>query len=254
MNDIGGKNYKHVISLGYFCSVALELEKIGLRNASYPFDWCISDLAGIFEAIENDFSEYLDLKCMSQYKPCMHIFRNDKYNIEFYHDFSAYQPLENQISFVREKYNRRIARFYHDIKEPTLFVRYIDDKKDDNGYFKELKWIEENKNKIDKLLKSFCENNEIIYIGNSCLTSEVIDIFTVEKDANDSVAREPLEKNKELKCFLESINCQNKENNIEIYKKKKAKEQRLYKRIKKKMEQKFVYKIRKKYVWIKQYE
>lgn len=135
-----------------------------------------------------------------------------------------------------------------------MFVRYIDDKKDNNGYFKELKWIEENKNKIDKLLKSFCENNEIIYIGNSCLTSDAIDIFTVEKDANDSVAREPLEKNKELKCFLESINCQNKENNIEIYKKKKAKEQRLYRRIKKKMEQKFVYKIRKKYVWIKQYE
>lgn len=135
-----------------------------------------------------------------------------------------------------------------------MFVRYINDKKDDNGYFKELKWIEENKNKIDKLIKSFCENNEIIYIGNSCLTSEVIDIFTVEKDANDSVAREPLEKNKELKCFLESIYCPNKENNIEIYNKKKAKEQRLCVKIKKKMEQKFVYKIRKKYVWIKQYE
>ena len=68
------------------------------------------------------------------------------------------------------------------------------------------------------------------------------------------MAREPLEKNKQLKCFLESIYCKNKEHNIEIYKIKKAKEQRLCVKIKKKMEQKFVYKIRKKYVWIKQYE
>lgn len=106
---------------------------------------------------------------------------------------------------------------------------------------------------MDAVSQSFSDN-EIIYIGNSCLTSDVINIFTVEKDVNDSVAREPLEKNKQLKCFLESIYCKNKEHNIEIYKIKKAKEQRLYTKIKKKIEQMIVYKIRKKYVWIKQYE
>lgn len=60
--------YKHVISLGYFCSVALELERIGLRNTAYPFDWCISDFSGVIEAIENGFSEWLDSKCCHNIK------------------------------------------------------------------------------------------------------------------------------------------------------------------------------------------
>lgn len=246
--------YKHVISLGYFCSVALELERIGLRNTAYPFDWCISDFSGVIEAIENGFSEWLDSKWLSQYKTYMHIFRNDKYNIEFYHDFSAYKPLEEQIISVKEKYNRRIARFYQDIKEPTLFVRYIDEKKDNNGQFKELKWIEENKDKIDEVLKSYCKYNEIIYIGNSNLTSKVINIFPVEKDNNDNVARKPLEKNEDLNAFLNSIDCTNKKQNIEIYQKKDRQRTRFSMRLNKKIEEKIIYKVKKKYVWNKQYE
>lgn len=45
-DNIFETNYKHVISLGFFCSVALELERKGLRDASYPFDWLISDFQG----------------------------------------------------------------------------------------------------------------------------------------------------------------------------------------------------------------
>ena len=174
----------------------------------------------------------------------MHIFRNDKYNIEFYHDFSAYKPLEEQIISVKEKYNRRIARFYQDIKEPTLFVRYIDEKKDNNGQFKELKWIEENKDKIDKVLKSYCKYNEIIYIGNSNLTSKVINIFPVEKDNNDNVARKPLEKNEDLNAFLNSIDCTNKKQNIEIYQKKDRQRTRFSMRLNKKIEEKIIYKVK----------
>lgn len=38
--EIGG--YKHVISLGSFCSPALKIERLGLRDGSYPFDWVLS--------------------------------------------------------------------------------------------------------------------------------------------------------------------------------------------------------------------
>ena len=31
-------DFKHFISLGSFCSVALDLEALGLRDASMPFD------------------------------------------------------------------------------------------------------------------------------------------------------------------------------------------------------------------------
>ena len=45
------------ISLGYFCSVASELERYGLRGESYPFDWVISDFGGVVEAIQNNFTK-----------------------------------------------------------------------------------------------------------------------------------------------------------------------------------------------------
>lgn len=33
------EEYENVISLGYFCSVASEIERLGLRRHSGPFDW-----------------------------------------------------------------------------------------------------------------------------------------------------------------------------------------------------------------------
>ena len=36
-------SYKHIISLGWFGSIAEELERLGLRSAIYPFDWILSD-------------------------------------------------------------------------------------------------------------------------------------------------------------------------------------------------------------------
>lgn len=92
-DNIFETNYKHVISLGFFCSVALELERKGLRDASYPFDWLISDFQGVIKVIENRFYDFLNIDFFSQNKECMHIFKNSKYNIEFYHDFTAYKPL-----------------------------------------------------------------------------------------------------------------------------------------------------------------
>lgn len=46
------KNYKNYISLGYFCEVAQDLEKLGLRNQSSPFDWCITYFPNVIDAID----------------------------------------------------------------------------------------------------------------------------------------------------------------------------------------------------------
>lgn len=74
-DNIFETNYKHVISLGFFCSVALELERKGLRDASYPFDWLISDFQGVIKVIENRFYDFLNIDFFSQNKECMHIFK-----------------------------------------------------------------------------------------------------------------------------------------------------------------------------------
>ena len=48
-------NYSNFISLGYFCGVAEDLERIGLRSFSSPFDWLITDFKGVIKLIENRF-------------------------------------------------------------------------------------------------------------------------------------------------------------------------------------------------------
>lgn len=198
--EVDGKQYKHIISLGYFCSVALELERLGIRKCSYPFDWCISEWTGVKNTIENHFKDFLTYDYLYQNKAEHSIYRN-KEGISFYHDFNEYQPLSEQIENVKRKYERRIARFYQDICEPTLFIRYISG---ENG-MSEVNEIEKNIQNILCLLKSYNPNNEILFIANAELHSDVIDIFYVEKDKDDVVARRPFEKNRELLNYIGNI-------------------------------------------------
>ena len=57
-NNLFCISFSHFISLGYFCSVALELERVGLRSASSPFDWLVSDFSGVIDLIENHFDSF----------------------------------------------------------------------------------------------------------------------------------------------------------------------------------------------------
>ena len=68
------KKYKHFVSLGYFCSIAMDLDSFGLRDESLPFDWIISDsFACIIESIKNRFSAFLDYSQFYQSKKHPHI-------------------------------------------------------------------------------------------------------------------------------------------------------------------------------------
>ena len=102
------RKYTHIISLGSFCSVAMELEKKGLRPASYPFDWLIDDeFDKVLALIENNFKDFLDPASMSrENRP--EVYFNSKINVHFYHDFNAIDSLESQISVQQKKYDRSI--------------------------------------------------------------------------------------------------------------------------------------------------
>lgn len=53
------ENYRHFISLGFFCSVASELERYGLRSASGPFDWQSCDsFKERMDLINNRFEKF----------------------------------------------------------------------------------------------------------------------------------------------------------------------------------------------------
>lgn len=221
--------FKHIVSLGFFCSVASEMEKIGLRGASYPFDWVISDFKYVIECIENNFDDFLNYNNLVQYENERDFYYDKKYKVHFYHDFSKYIDLNIQLDNVKNVYNRRIERFRNDIKESTLFLRYIKSTS-------ELEYIENNYEYIIKLLKKFNPENELILIANNDIKSSFLNIYKVEKDMNDSVAREFLSKNSELRKYLLSdiYNCEYRENNIKIYlnSEKKKKNMKYPKKIK----------------------
>lgn len=241
------------ISLGYFCSVASDLEKLGLRTKSFPFDWVISDFEGVITNIQNHFSNYLDYDFLSQNTKNHAIYKNIKYNIAFYHDFDKYTSLKKQLPQVIEKYNRRIERFYKSIVTPTLFIRYISDEEAINGVSKELLYIEENYDHIIGLLKSFNQHNDILFIANDGVSSSKLTLYHVPKDDNDIVARTPICTNRDLYKKFSEAEMPNKQKNIERYLKKEKKKKSIYDRAKTKITtniKDFVYKD---YVHEKQY-
>ena len=215
--------YKHFISLGYFCSVALELERTGLRSTSSPFDWLLCSFTGVMDAINHHFVDFLDSNYLYQDAKNHRQYVNPKYDFYFVHDFDKYRSLQDQLPAVVNKYNRRIERFYHSIVEPTLFVRYISDEHQENGRSLELQWIEAHYAEIISSLQMYNPQNNIIFVANTTVTSPVLKIYNVPPDENDTVARRPLEKNHDLCDLLTGFYYESRETNLNIYAQKMKK-------------------------------
>lgn len=195
------KKFKNIISLGAFCFVASELRRYEVRKKAYPFDWIITDLKTVIELIENEFLNFTALKYLEKKEENNIVFYdNNAYSlIRFIHDFN--ENCDNTV-LIQDKYQRRIQRFYQDIKSETLFVRYIINQG-------EYKYILKKHDKISKLLKSFNSNNDIIYIVNDDIKINYffnflksIKVYSVEKDLNESVAKKFLDKNIKLKKII----------------------------------------------------
>lgn len=244
-----GTHYKHYISLGYFCSVAMELEKYGLRDCSYPFDWLITDFEGVILAIESGFSDYLNYENMYQNRDIRSTYTDQKYHFSFIHDFNKYARLSKQISSVRDKYQRRIDRFYQNITEPTLFVRYISDELlDENGKSLELIYIEENLPRILALIKQYNSQNEIMWIANKGVDSDIITIYTVNPDNNDTCCRKPFDNNGELHDFFSTCIYEGREENLARYDTKTKKKSSLLYRARVKVKSRFERLVKREYI------
>lgn len=216
-------NFEHYISLGYFCTPALELERFGLRDCSSPFDWCISEWGGVEEAIRNGFADYLVFSDFAQDSKCRKYYKNMRYGLTYFHDFDAFRPLSEQFDAFSEKYKRRIDRFMKNICDPTLFVRYISTEKGRD----ELSYLENNVDDIKALLKSFNDCNEIVFIVNKGFNPSLPLCFEVSVDDGDVVSRKPADVNADFSNFLKKCECYNKENNFLHYVEKKKNENRL---------------------------
>lgn len=192
--------FKNIVSLGCFCSPAMEFKRVERRKFSLPFDWLVTmDFSAVLDLIDNNFNGLLEYDDLYQIKEVPSRYRNSRYSIDFYHDFLPVKSFDKQIDAVKEKYNRRIKRFYEIITEPTLFCRYIISRD-------ELLYIAERYGEIVKRFKKYNEENEIMFIVNedifSTFDGEIPLLWTVEKDEGDMFARNFLDKNEELKDFI----------------------------------------------------
>ncbi len=167
--------FKNVISLGYFCSVARQMEKYGLRCNSYPFDWLITEWECIEKAFELHFDGFLDYENLCQMRDYPERYKNELYNCWFFHDFNKYESLKVQLPSVQEKYSRRIERFFTDITYPSLFIRYV--KSAEEFYY-----LEENIDRISNMFKQYNQENELLLIANEGLTSDKMFVLNAVPD------------------------------------------------------------------------
>lgn len=123
------QTYDEVVSLGYGCQVAWQLETHGYRKIAYPFDWFHTSFDSLISFICNKGACFLewDKICVQGAYPGdpirLHVV-DMIYGIHSYHDFTSTPAMGNYLE-VKEKYDRRVQRFFEllNSKKKILFVR-----------------------------------------------------------------------------------------------------------------------------------
>lgn len=123
-----------VIPLGADCACATYLNKFKLRYFSYPFDWLFKiSFENRITLIENHFQNFLvkeNLKFFDKDPNAILVdnendyYEDIKYGTQFLHDFIHDLEFNQSFCNVKEKYTRRIERFYTNIDQASnaLFV------------------------------------------------------------------------------------------------------------------------------------
>ncbi len=163
------------ISLGSTCGIAYQLQKLGLKKESLPFDWVKSDnMTSICHIIKNGFDSFgefsqLELQRQSTKHPVLetddwistentvsYVYRN-KIGIQFFHDFPDQFDSETSSIYInfKNKYIRRFDRFYGLFSSGKKLVFIRDE-------FKPNKLSRESVEELIDLLVSMLSNNTTI--------------------------------------------------------------------------------------------
>jgi hypothetical protein len=190
-----------VISLGHFCSTALELQRYGLRDGSYPLDWNISHIEPTMALVESGFQGFLQLELLERDPERSDVVNDKGSGIAVYNSFSGELPIAAQYETVRARYARRIKRYRRAVAQPTLFVRYMVDGE-------EFSYLDEHMPAVLAALRKTNPGNDLLLIGNADLpaTCGGLPVYTVEVDDGDVVARRFAGKNRELNRKLLGLN------------------------------------------------
>src|SRR5574344_713276 len=126
------KKFDFIVGIGEDCACSTYLRKFNLQNRSYPFDWLTkAPFSNRINLILNDFQNFMNKENLHriEIKDVITDTNCDYYEdieteLYFYHDFAKNTPFEISYPLVKAKYDRRISRFYEQIKksENILFV------------------------------------------------------------------------------------------------------------------------------------
>lgn len=153
------KKYKHIISFGSMCSVALFLRENGFREGATIFDWLKSNLESNMKLIENNFLDLLNISYLTQkYTDHPEIIDNTYYDISLSHLFDETLSLKSNMKIVSRIIKNRTQRFFDFINDgPSLLVYYCYEKND-------FKWIKDN---VDKILNFKTKYKiDILFLSN----------------------------------------------------------------------------------------
>lgn len=132
MSKVNCRSFDIAYSIGDTCGAALYLRRCQMRFASGPLDWLAGgSLHTRTQIITSDFEHFMeeaDLELRERDSEHGIEFPHDYYynktnGLKHYHDFKKGLPLSETYPAVREKYNRRIARFQRDLStRKTLLI------------------------------------------------------------------------------------------------------------------------------------
>lgn len=116
------KEYDFIFSLGASCAVSQSLRDAGLQFASYPFDWIGSPgLLRDVEMVEDRFCKWFEKEDLRLWDvrheegAVQRVYKNMRTSFGFPHEFTNAFTFEEGYGEAREKYDRRIERFYGDV-------------------------------------------------------------------------------------------------------------------------------------------
>lgn len=185
--------FRHVISLGFFCGAAQEIERYGLRDGSYPLDWVICGIDQTLGLLEADFDGFLRIENLARDVEFPYVVRDGSWGIDLYHDFAVDVSIGEQHEAVAAKYLRRIERFRAAVREPTLFVRYV-------ANLDEHQYLNENLDRLRSLIKGWNTESQLVLVANRGIPDHCGSepVYLVRPDAGDTVARQFLKRNRAL--------------------------------------------------------
>jgi len=170
------------VSLGGNCwqAQAMRSKVFGLRDAAFPFDWLLTfDNDKLIQCLDEHFAYFTDPSCFVRYEN-IHL-ENIRYSFKFTHDW-PYQGRHinpgrhrGQLDSIKEKYERRIARFdsIKNFKGKVFFVRCF---QIDPRYQGEPGWNADKARALYDALKRYFPDLDFELIVVSCTDSTVPEV------------------------------------------------------------------------------